>query len=508
MELKKILKTVSAITFLTLISKLFGFVRELLIAFFYGASIEIDMFIMAINIPSILFGYISCVGTAYTPVYAELITKDGKNKSFGFTNFLLLIMSIICGILIIFCFFNARILTKLSAPGFNEEMILITAKYLRISSWNILFLTLMNILICYLNYNGKFIQASLCMLLHSILQILFTVMSNYLGPIFLIIGHVFSNICYLLAVVIVSLKNGYSFNVIYYNSKYLKSLIKLVLPITMSSLITQINSYIDKYFASQLLIGSISALHYSGTIRTFIIMMLNTGLITIFYPVMSKMITKKDFYSAKKLLASSLNYVVIIFMPVTILLMRFSKFITIFLFNHGQFNDISVQMTAISIKMYALGIAAVALREIFFNFYYSVKETKFTLGISILTIGINIILDILLVNRYGVGGLALATSLSAMIVVPLLFLYVRKYLDFQLEEIRLLKNICKCGISNLFSLIILIFLENILKKESLFYVVLEGIVYFLIYLVVIKILNVKEVDVIYKKLKFRKNNVD
>ena len=81
-------------------------------------------------------------------------------------------------------------------------------------------------------------------------------------------------------------------------------------------------------------------------------------------------------------------------------------------------------------------------------------------------------------------------------------------MDFQLEEIRLLKNICKCGISNLFSLIILIFLENILKKESLFYVVLEGIVYFLIYLVVIKILNVKEVDVIYKKLKFRKNNVD
>lgn len=492
-----IIKTASIITLLTFISKTFGFVREVLIAYFFGTSSEVDMYLMAVNIPTIVLGFITCIGTAYIPVYNEISVKEGTRKSLGFTTQLILVMSAVCGIVIVICSLNAEVITKIVAPGFSPEMVAKTAGYLQISMWNLLVTTIISIFICYLNSNNWFTEAALCMLFHSSVQIVFTFLAHYIGPVFLTIGYVIANCFYLGALVFMSLRHEYRFNVVYYDKKYARLLIKLIIPIAVSSLVTQINGYVDKYFASGLAEGSISALNYSNTIRTFVIMMLNTGLTTVFFPTVSRMVSEGKMDKVKRTLISSIRYVVAVFVPITVLLIIFAQPVTRLLFERGQFNELSVEMTSIAVRMYAIGTTAVALRDIFFNFYYSVKDTNFTLIVSILGIAVNVGLNALLVDKLGIAGLALATSVAAIITVPIFALRMKKHLDADNGKSGLGRFVFACVGANLLPLGIIVAVNHIIGYESgILVAIAEGCVYLLIYYLFLRNMKVEEIYII------------
>lgn len=492
-----IIKTASIITVITLISKTFGFIREVLIAYYFGTSSEVDMYLMAVNIPTIVLGFITCVGTAYIPVYNEISVKEGTKRSLGFTTQLILVMSVVCGVVILVCSLNAELITKIVAPGFSSEMVATTAGYLRISMWNLLVTTIISIFICYLNSNNWFSQAALCMLFHSSVQIIFTFLAHFIGPVFLTIGYVIANCFYLGALVLMSLRHEYRFNTIYYDNKYVRMLLKLLVPIAVSSLITQINRYVDMYFASGLTEGSISALNYSNTIRTFVIMMLNTGLITIFFPMVSRMVSEGKMDKVRRALTSSIRYVIAVFIPITVLLILFSEPITRLLFARGQFNAVSVNMTSIAVRMYAIGITAVALRDIFFNFYYSVKDANFTLIVSVMGILVNIGLNVLLVEKLGVGGLALATSASDIITIPIFALRLKKHLHKDESAKGFVKYVIQCVSANLVLLVAILLVNRFVGQgNSIILAIVEGFLYITVYYLILKIMKVEETNLL------------
>ena len=496
-EKTSIVKTASLITLITLISKAFGFLREIIIAYYFGTSNEVDMYLMAVNIPTIILGFISCVGTAYVPVYNEISVKEGKKQSLGFTTQLVIVMSLICGTVILICSFNAEFITKLAAPGFTEEMVGKTAGYLRISLWNLLVTTVMNIFICYLNCNNKFVQASGCMLFHSSVQIIFTFLAHFIGPVFLTVGYVIANVFYFAALLVVSLKNDYKFNSLYFERKYARLLVKLLIPIAVSSLVTQINGYVDKYYGSKLAEGSISALHYSDRIRTFVVLMLDTGLITMFFPMVSRLVSEGKMAEVKKALVSSARYVIVVFLPITILLIIFSESVTKLLFERGQFDTVSVSMTSTAIRMYAIGITAVALRDVFFNFYYSVKDTTFALIVSAIGILVNIGLNTFLINKMGIAGLALATSVAAIFSIPIFLLRIRKYIRVETEDGGLMKFVYKCIISNLIPLCVMLLINRILQFDiGIFIAIVEGLLFLVVYYVMLRVFKVEETSLL------------
>lgn len=490
------MKTATIITAITLISKLFGFLREALIAYYFGTSMEVDMYLMAVNIPTILLGFITCIGTALTPVYTEISVNEGSRKSLGFLMQLILAMLGICIGVTIICISNAEFIIDIIAPGFNEEMKAMTADYLKISMWNLLITTIMNIFICYLNCNGKYIYASTAMLFHSSVQIIFTYFAYIIGPIFLTVGYLLANIFYLLALIFFSIKAKFIIVRPYFNINYEKMLIKLVVPIGISSLVTQINGYVDKFFATNLAIGSISALHYSNTIRTFIVMMLNTGLITMFYPVISRLVSEKKFEKVRDTLSSSINYIMVTFIPVTILLLFFADVITEILFQRGAFNSESVATTSEAIRMYIVGITAVALRDVFSNYFYSVKHSSFTLAVSIIEIIVNIIINIILVERMGVGGLALATSISVIISIPIYIFRISREPFFKGFGMEIVRILAKCCIANLPAFLLLALCNHFVSEGGIFISLIISLIYLIVYFVFLKILKFKEVELI------------
>lgn len=425
---KKLIKTASIITIITLFSKGFGFIRELIIAYYYGTSDIVDIYIMATNIPTILLGFLTCIGTAYTPIYTEISVKKDKRRANGFTNIIAVSIVVISIVLVINVSVFSDKIVKLMAPGFSEKMIQVTKDYLKLSIWNIPVIAVLNVFACYLQCNGRFIQVALCMLTHSSIQIIFTLMAGKKDAVYLVIGYFVANAMYLTVIFFLTIKNKYSLSVVYCEKTYIISLGKLVVPIFLSSMLTQINGYIDKYFASSLEEGAISALNYANTIKTFIVMMINTGLTTVLYPTLSRYIIQNNITKVKDMVWSSVRYCILVFTPVTVGIIIIANQMIKIMFERGNFNQNSVEMTSMALVMYTVGIFAIGIRDIMTNFFYSVKNSKFTLFISTIVILINILFNIIMVRFLGFAGLALGTSLSAVISLPLYFTKLKKYI--------------------------------------------------------------------------------
>ncbi|MGN0506555.1 MAG: murein biosynthesis integral membrane protein MurJ [Lachnospiraceae bacterium] len=503
MQKKNFLRTASIITTITLISKLFGFIRELVIAYFFGTSTTVDIYVMAINIPTILLGFLTCVGMAYTPVFTEIKLKKSIHKAIGFTNVLILIVFGISMLFVLFGSIFSMPLVNILAPGFSVEMKGLTAVYLKISLWNIPVTAILNIWICYLQCNEKYEIASLCMLTHSSVQIAFTILAGMLNASFLVWGYLWANVVYMIVVFIASSRNKYIVKDIFFDKQYLLGLSKLLLPIFLSSMLTQINGYVDKFFASTLPEGSIASLNYANTIRTFIIMMLNTGLTTILYPTLSKYMVEENIDKAKHVIWKSVRYSVFVFIPVTIGVFVVSNNIISVLFGRGNFGDDSITNTSLALSMYVIGITAVGIRDIMSNFYYSVKDSKFAFWVSSLTIGINIVFNFLLVKHMGMAGLALGTSLSAILAMPFYFTKLKKYIGTRdKNDMNLIYVIKIIVASSIMGLVVFgLGLLPISRIPLLIIQVFSGI---LIYFLICLFMKIDEINIIFNYLIRRK----
>ena len=191
-------------------------------------------------------------------------------------------------------------------------------------------------------------------------------------------------------------------------------------------MISQINTFVDKSFASSLAEGSISALNYGAILRNFIISIFSIALTTLIYPLLSQAVAEKNMTKVKAILAKGINIIIVLFVPITIGAIILAKPAVSFVFQRGEFDSVSADMTTAAFVMYSIGLLAVALRDVITKVFYSMQDTRSTLYIGAFAVGANILLNVILVKVMGHGGLALATSISAILSIPIFFIVLRK----------------------------------------------------------------------------------
>jgi len=202
----------------------------------------------------------------------------------------------------------------------------------------------------------------------------------------------------------------------------------IVIPIFISSMIIQINTFIDKSFASRLVEGSIAALNYSGILRGFIYTIFTIAIITVIYPMLSQAVAEKNISKIKDIFSKGSSIIIILFVPITIGAIILAQPAISFVFERGEFSSTSTLMTTSAFVMYSISLLACALQDIITKVFYSMQDTKSILYIGAFAVGLNIIFNIILVKPMGHAGLALATSLSTIISIPLFFIVLRKKL--------------------------------------------------------------------------------
>ncbi len=513
------LKLISIIGSMTLISRVLGYARDLLIAKSLGAGLISDAFFIAFKLPN-LFRRLFAEGSmnsAFIPVVSGISAKYGKKKSDEFFSDifsgLLVVLFAIMLIVEIFMPFIINII----APGFSEnpEKFYLTVDFSRLTFPFVLFVCLTSLAGAYLNTLGKFASMALTPIILN-LTLIFTLIillddqdkiyiSNNLSFSISIAG--FLQMLWILF----NLKlNGVKLKVKLFNISFFKKpkdetkrFLILLLPAVIGNGAYQLNLLIDMILASTLPDGSISYLYYADRVNQLPLGVLGIAISTALLPILSKQIKKREIKKANESISNAIKFGIIFSIPSFFGILILSDEIISFLFYRGAFELSDVNSTAMALVALVFGLPAFIIIKILVVPYFANEDTKTPIKVSVFSMVINLILNLILIKHFLHVGLAIATSVAAWVNAFILFyiLILKKKYNFDITIYTiLLKALASSLIMSLMvSLIIGMDLENSVfnlfqnkNLKLLLAIVFGASTYFsIIYVLGIKKLNFK-----------------
>lgn len=507
--MNKMSKNAIILIIITLVAKVMGFFREMVLAYTYGAGSYTDAYLVALNIPNVVFAVIgTAIATTFIPIYCEVNNKYGKLESRKFTNNITTIVTVICILLMLMGLLFTDDLVKLFAIGFDGETFNIAVEFTRIMIIGIVFMGLKSIMTAYLQANENFTVTGIVSLPRNIIIIISMILSIKFGPYSIVYGTVIAIVSEFLIQVPFAIKEDYKYKLyVNFKDQNMKKVILLIAPVLLGVAVNQVNAMIDRSLATTLTEGSVSALNYANKLNEFILAMFVTAITTVIYPTLSKLNFDSKKEEFNKVIVNSVNIVSLFVIPISFGAIIFSKQIIEILFQRGEFNSIATEMTSTALVFYSIGLIAYALRNIVTKVFYSMQDTKTPIKNGILMMILNIILNIILINVNGIGGLALASSLSSIIGIILLIIALkRKIGDFGISKISklLIQSIAGSIIMSMLSKVMYNIIYNYTSNTiiALFISVIIGVfVYFSIMLImkVEEVVSIKNIVNINKK---------
>ena len=518
--MSKIAETTFTLMIVTMVAKLLGFGRELVLASAYGASMYSDAYLTAMNIPYVIFTIMGgTLGTIFIPMYFEIKNKEGEKEALKFTNNISNIVIVMGVLLVIFGFIFTEEIVKLFAIGFKGEILDISIKFTRIIMIGTIFTGISYIGSAYLQIKNNFIIPGAITIPRNIIIIISIILSMEYGPYIMIWGTLIGIASEVLLQLPFLINNGYRYiKYINMKDKYIKRTIKLIAPVFIGVAVNQINTMVDRTLASTLSEGSISALNYANKLNGFVMGLFITSIITVIYPMLSRLSFEDDREQFKKSLVASINSVTLLIIPISMGAIILAKPIVKVLFERGEFDSRATSMTAVALIMYSIGMVAFGLRDVLNKVFYSLQDTKTPMVNGVIAMSINIILNIVFIKYLGLVGLALSTSISSIICIFLLFVSLNKKIAYFGQD-KIIKTTFKSIISAIVmgvgTYFIYKFLYNILGSGfvheviSLFGAICTGALIYGIFIVVLKVEEVGLiVDIINRKLtksKYKEN---
>lgn len=424
-------KTAILLMLLTIISKIMGFVREISLSYFYGATNVSDAYIISITIPSVIFSLVGAgITTGFIPMFSSIEKDYGEKEAKRYIDNLINIILVLCTIIVGFVLIFTAPVVKLFASGFEGQTLALAIRFTKISILGIYFTGVIAVFTGFLQLRENFAIPALIGIPMNIIVIFSLFLSSKTDIIVLSIGTVLATVSQLLFIWPFIRKKGYRYKfLIDIKDKHIKNMARIAVPVIIGVSVNQINVLIDRSLASNVAVGGISALNYANRLNLFVQGLFVISISTVMYPMISKMAAKKDMKGLKEAIIEAINSISILVIPATIGAMVFSRPIVKLLFGRGAFDPKALSMTSNALFFYAIGMIGFGLREVLSRGFYSLKDSKTPMINGVIAVGTNIVLNIILSRFLGIGGLALATSISALLSSTLLTLALRKKLN-------------------------------------------------------------------------------
>lgn len=428
--MSKVAKAAVGLMAATLIAKILGFGRELALASAYGASGTSDAFLVAMNIPAVIFSAIgTSLGTAFIPLYCDIDAKKGKRASLKFTNNVLNIVIILCLIVSLIGVIFTVPIVKLFAVGFEGKTLEQAIYFTRVLILGMAFLGISYIMMAFLQVKENFIIPGLMSVPYNMLIIVSIFLSVMINPNLLPWGTLFGLSLQFIFQYPFARKKGYRYRpYINLKDKYLKKMLWLIGPVLIGVAVTQVNSIVDRTIASTLVEGSISALNYATKLNQFVMGMFIVSISSVIYPMLSKLSTENNQKKFKESIVTAINVVILIIIPISVGAIILATPIVRLLFERGNFDARATQMTSVALVFYSVGMLGFGLRDILGKIFYSLQDTKTPMINGIIAMVLNIILNLAFVKytNMQLGGLAFATSISSLVTISLLSFSLRR----------------------------------------------------------------------------------
>lgn len=420
-------KTAFILMILTILTKLLGFIREVVLSYFYGVSYISDAYLISLTIPGTIFAFIGTgIMTGYIPTYSRIEKDNDTSSADLFTNNLINFTLILCLAFFVFIIFNTNSVVKLFASGFSGNVLSLASYFTKISSIAIFFIGITYIFTGYLNLKNKFLMSALIGLPFNFFIITSIILSTHNLNI-LAIGSVLAALSQIIFLIPSMKQNGFKYK--FYldlKNKEFKEFLLLSIPVILGVSVNQINMLVDKTIASQIVSGGISALNYSSRLNGFVQGIFITSIATVLYPLISKMSAENNMNGLKAVVSESITGINLLVIPATVGSMIFAVPIVSILFGRGAFDNSAIILTSSALFFYSIGMVGFGLREILSRAFYSMQDTRTPMINAAIGMLLNIVLNIILSRYLGIGGLALATSIAAIFTTILMFISLRK----------------------------------------------------------------------------------
>ena len=406
-----------------LFSRLLGFVRDLLMAAILGANIYSDIFFVAFKLPN-LFRRIFAEGAftqSFIPEYANT-----KNK-IQFTTILFLQFFAFLLILSIFVTLFSSFITSIIAIGFSPEIIKLATPLVSICFYYLPLIFVVTFLAALLQYKHHFATTSFSTALLNISLIVALLISKDLDKyditfylsFAVVIGGLLQVLVHFIAIKKLNIKvfsssinkSKQSFK----NSKFYTQFY----PAVFGSSSSHIAAFLDTWLASFLASGTISYLYYSNRVFQLPLALFAIATSVALFPTIAKSIKQKDENKALKYLQKASIILTFLLSIASIIGIVFSDFIVQLLFQRGEFTALDAQNTSIILTMYLIGLIPFGLAKIFSLWLYAKQKQRKAAKITAISLLWNIVLSLLLIIPLKATGLALASSLSGIILLHL-----------------------------------------------------------------------------------------
>ena len=507
-----LLKSTGTFSFYTIISRLLGYIRDILIAIFLGTGLLADAFFVAFRIPN-TFRRLFSEGTfnaAFVPSYTSEIVK-GKKQSNKFANgvFNFLFLGLLFLTLIVQIFMPAFV--SIIAPGFvgDTEKMEIAINLTRITFPFLFFICLASFFSAILNSHNKFAAASAAPIILNIILILVLTFSRLLGD------HLIYYLSYGVSLAgILQLLFLYKFVVKYYSLKFdfkikvdnkVKFFFRKLLPSIFSSGVTQINILVGTIIAS-FQTSAVSYLYYADRIYQINLAIAGIAIGVVILPQLSKHIESKKKNKILLIQNKALELSLFLSLPAAIALIIGSEQIISALFGYGSFNKVSVINSSSALYYFALGLPAFALIKVFSSFFFANHDTKTPFYISLFSVILNILISVYYFDKIGFFIIPIATSISSWFNAVVLFLFLRNRKLFFFNEIffiKFIKIISASVLMGLFFNFLLNYFQNELAFDQnikSFYLILSvvlGLLFYLFICYLIKAFKMSDIQLKY-----------
>ena len=507
-----LIKSTGTFSFFTIISRLLGYLRDIMIAIFLGTGFLADAFFVAFRIPN-TFRRLFSEGTfnaAFVPSYASEVAK-GKSKSNKFANEVLSLLFLTLLILVLLVQIFMPAFVSSIAPGFidDKEKMNLAINLTRITMPFLILISLASFFSAILNSHNRFAETATAPIILNIVLIIILLFSKSLNDklvYYLSYGVTLAGLLQLVFLYFFVKKNfKLTFNIKLKASNKVKVFFNKLLPSIFSSGVTQINILVGTIIAS-FQASAVSYLYYADRIYQINLAISGIAIGVVVLPQLSKHIGQKNKKKIDLIQNKALELSLFFSLPASIAFLIASNEIVSALFGYGEFSQTAVSNTANALYYFSLGLPAFAMIKVFSNFFFANHDTKTPFYISLISVLLNILISVYFFRSIGFIIIPIATTISSWfnLIIMFFFLYKRNLFSF---NIIFIKRFFKIVISSIlmgifFSYLIVSFnnhlsFENSLKSFYLILSVILGLGFYLLVSYFIKAFQLEDIKLKY-----------
>jgi putative peptidoglycan lipid II flippase len=426
-----VVKAAGLLMIATILSSVLGYLRDIIIAAYYGQTRLTDAYQAAFSIPDFLYNLLAAgtVTAAFMPVFSSYIATDRQEEGweaastvFNITAAAMLVGITIAGLA------APYIVTRWLVPGFEPEYAALTVTMTRIMLIQAFFMALNGISMGILHSYQRFLGPALASVIYNVMIILFgAALGRRLGIIGFSIGVVAGSLAQFLIQAAGLRKAGRFYKPVFrWRHPGVRRIFRLMIPVLFSYTLTQLGLFVQQNISSGLSAGSVTAVRWAQRIMQLPVTIFAVTVVIAIFPTLNGQVARQEIDLFKKSFSAGLRSIFYITLPCAAGLAALSQPIVRLLYQRGNFSADNTALTAYTLSFFCLGLFAQGAVLLMNRVFYALQSTWTPVPIGAGAIALTIVLNLLLVGPLGAGGLALAYSIAAVANLLALLLVVRR----------------------------------------------------------------------------------